>query len=127
MYYDYFGLSGPPFALSNTPVTLFLSWGIARPWPRCNGACETRAALPCWSATSAPARPRWSRHCWPSTQGVHSAFVTSPTLSFEEILRVIAGQLNLTPERIGKLELIQALNAIVAGLVPRRVGRVDFR
>ena len=119
MYYEYFGLSGPPFALSNTPVTLFLSsghreamaalqWGLREP----SGFTMLVGDIGTGKTTLVQALLA------NRSQGVHSAFVTSPTLSFEEILRVIAGQLNLTPERIGKLELIQALNAFVAGLVP---------
>jgi len=119
MYYQYFGLSGPPFALSNTPVTLFLSsghreamaalqWGLREP----SGFTMLVGDIGTGKTTLVQALLA------NRSQGVHSAFITSPTLSFEEILRVIAGQLNLTPERIGKLELIQALNAFVAALVP---------
>jgi general secretion pathway protein A len=51
-------------------------------------------------------------------EGVRIAFVTNPTLAFEEILRLIAGQLGFKPERIGKLELIQALDSFLNALPP---------
>lgn len=117
MYYEYFGLSGPPFSLSSSPAPLYLSsghregmaalqWGLREPIGFTMlvgdiGTGKTTLVHALLANRSA---------------AVHSAFVTSPTLSFEEILRVIAGQLGFTPKGIGKLELIQALDTFVAAL-----------
>src|SRR5271155_3620628 len=119
MYYEYFGLRGPPFSLSSSPAPLFLSsghregmaalqWGLREP----SGFTMLVGDIGTGKTTLV--------HALLANRSAanHNAFVTSPTLSFEEILRVIAGQLRFTPAGIGKLELIQALDGFVAALAP---------
>lgn len=117
MYYEYFGLSGPPFALSSSPAPLFLSsghregmaalqWGLSEP----SGFTMLVGDIGTGKTTLIHALLA------NRTAAVRSAFVTSPTLSFEEILRVLAVQLGFKPEGNGKLELIQALDLFVAAL-----------
>ena len=127
MYYEYFGLSGPPFSLSSSPAPLYLSsghregmaalqWGLREP----SGFTMLVGDIGTGKTTLVHALLA-SR-----SAAVHSAFVTSPTLSFEEILRVIAGQLGFTPKGFGKLELIQALDTFVAALGPHESAALIF-
>ncbi len=127
MYYEYFGLSGPPFSLSSSPAPLYLSsghregmaalqWGLREP----SGFTMLVGDIGTGKTTLVHALLA------NRSAAVHSAFVTSPTLSFEEILRVIAGQLGFTPKGIGKLELIQALDTFVAALGPHESAALIF-
>jgi len=59
-------------------------------------------------------------------EGVRIAYVTNPTLSFEEILRLIAGHLGFEPGRIGKLELIQSLDSFLDALGPGESAALIF-
>jgi general secretion pathway protein A len=119
MYYKYFGLSGPPFASAASPTSIFLSaghreglaaleWGLREPsgFTMLVGEIGTGKTTLIHSLLANRVR------------GDRVAFVTSPTLSFEEILRLIAGQLGIKPAGTGKLELIQALDALLMGLRP---------
>jgi type II secretory pathway predicted ATPase ExeA len=45
--------------------------------------------------------------------GVRIAFVTDANLKFLEIMRIIVSQFGITPEHVGKLELIEALDRFV--------------
>jgi type II secretory pathway predicted ATPase ExeA/phage tail protein X len=117
MYYKHFGLNGPPFSLSSSSAPLYLSsghregmaalqWGLREP----SGFTMLVGDIGTGKTTLVHALLA------NRSAAAHSAFVTSPTLSFEEILQVIAGQLGYTPAGTGKLELIQALDAFVATL-----------
>ena len=115
MYYQHFGLSGPPFASGASPVPLYLSaghreglaalqWGLREPsgFTMLVGEIGTGKTTLIHSLLE-------ERH-----EGVRIASVSNPKLSFEEMLRVIAGQLGATPAGTGKLELIQALDGFLA-------------
>ena len=119
MYYKYFGLSGPPFALAGSPATLFLGAGhreglAALRWGLCEPSGFTMLVGEIGTGKTTLVHSLLANGC----EGVRIAFVTNPTLSFEEILRLIAGQLGFKPERIGKLELIQALDSFLNALPP---------
>lgn len=114
MYYQFFGLNGPPFAPAGNDALLFLSpghreglaaleWGLREP----SGFTMLVGEVGTGKTTlihSLLAR---------QTGAVRMVFVTNPTLSFIEILRVIASQLGITPVRAGKLDLIEALDALL--------------
>jgi general secretion pathway protein A len=115
MYYQFFGLNGPPFAPAGTDAPLFLSpghreglaaleWGLREPsgFTMLVGEVGTGKTTLIHSLLTR------------QTGGVRMVFVTNPTLSFVEILRVIASQLGIAPGRAGKLDLIEALDALLA-------------
>ncbi len=115
MYYQHFGLSGPPFASGALPAPLYLSaghreglaalqWGLREPsgFTMLVGEIGTGKTTLIHSLLEA-------RH-----DGVRIASVSNPKLSFVEMLRVIAGQLGIAPAATGKLELIQAVDGLLA-------------
>jgi general secretion pathway protein A len=115
MYYQYFGLSGPPFASGASPAPLYLSaghreglaalqWGLREPsgFTMLVGEIGTGKTTLIHSLLD-------ERY-----QGVRIASVSNPKLSFEEMLRVITAQLGVTPAGAGKLDLIQALDGFLA-------------
>jgi general secretion pathway protein A len=120
MYHEYFGLKGPPFAPAGAPATLFLSAGhreamAALQWGLREPSGFTMLVGEVGSGKTTLVGAMLEGGC----EGVRIAFVTNPTLSFEEILRLIAGQLGFKPERICKLELIAGLDSFIGALVPR--------
>ncbi len=117
MYYQHFGLSGPPFQFTPSPRLLYLSrahreglaaleWGLKEPsgFTSLIGEAGTgKTTLIC----SLLAR----EHRW-----VRIAYVSNPKLSFEELLKVILDQLPVRIAEPGKLGLIQALNELLSRL-----------
>jgi type II secretory pathway predicted ATPase ExeA len=117
MYYQHFGLSGPPFQSTPSPHVLYISkahraglaaleWGLKEPsgFTLLVGEAGTgKTTLIC----SLIAR----QHRW-----VRLAYAANPRLSFEELLTIIVEQLPVAPSKPGKLGLIQALNELLAQL-----------
>ncbi len=116
MYYEHFGLDGPPFRFSSSAAALYLSvthreclaaleWGLLH--DQCGFMLLTgetgTGKTTLLNAVFARRLPN-----------LHLACVTNPRLSFEEILRVVLPQLGVTTNERGKLELIQALERAVA-------------
>jgi general secretion pathway protein A len=119
MYYDYFGLSGPPFGPFDSPTALFLGAGhreglAALQWGLREPSGFTMLVGEVGTGKTTLVRSLLESGC----AGMRVAFVTNPTLSFEEILRLIARQLGFRPERIGKLELIEGLDSFISALAP---------
>ena len=94
MYYEHFGLSGAPFEFNPSASVLFMSaghreglaaleWGLREPsgFTMLVGEIGTGKTTLIYSLLA-------SRH-----QGVRTAWVANPRLSFEEMLRQILGQL----------------------------------
>jgi type II secretory pathway predicted ATPase ExeA len=120
MYYQHFGLSGAPFAFDPSSPVLFMSvghreglaaleWGLLEPsgFTMLVGEIGTgKTTLIC----SLLAR----RH-----QGVRTAWVANPRLSFEEMLRQLLSQLGVDqPAGSSRLALLQAFDAQLASLAP---------
>jgi type II secretory pathway predicted ATPase ExeA/LysM repeat protein len=120
MYYEHFGLSGAPFEFNPSASVLFMSaghreglaaleWGLREPsgFTMLVGEIGAGKTTLIYSLLAA-------RH-----QGVRSAWVANPRLSFTEMLRQILGQLgvNLGPAS-DKLALLQAFDAQLASLGP---------
>lgn len=115
MYYQHFGLSGPPFASGALPAPLYLSAGhreglAALQWGLREPSGFTMLVGEIGTGKTTLIHSLLEEH----HEGVRIVSVSNPKLSFEEMLRVIAGQLATTPAGTGKLELIQALDSSVA-------------
>ena len=120
MYYEHFGLSGAPFEFNPSASALFMSaghreglaaleWGLREPsgFTMLVGEIGAGKTTLIYSLLAA-------RH-----QGVRSAWVANPRLSFDDMLRQILGQLGvIKPETSGKLALLQAFDAQLASLGP---------
>jgi len=115
MYYQHFGLSGPPFASGASPAPLYLSaghreglaalqWGLREP----SGFTMLVGEIGTGKTTLIHSLLEERHH------GVRIVPVSNPKLSFVEMLRVIAGQLGIAPAANAKLELIQALDGFLA-------------
>ena len=120
MYYEHFGLSGPPFEFNPSASALFMSaghreglaaleWGLREPsgFTMLVGEIGTGKTTLIYSLLS-------SGH-----EGVRTAWVANPRISFEEMLRQVLGQLGARqPEKSGKLSLLQAFDAQLASMKP---------
>jgi type II secretory pathway predicted ATPase ExeA/nucleoid-associated protein YgaU len=118
MYYEHFGLSGAPFEFNPTASVLFMSaghreglaaleWGLRElsGFTMLVGEIGTGKTTLIYSLLA-------TQH-----QGVRSAWVANPRLSFEEMIRQILGQLGVDlSETSGKLALLQAFDAQLASL-----------
>ena len=100
MYYEHFGLSGAPFEFNPSASVLFMSaghreglaaleWGLREPsgFTMLVGEIGAGKTTLIYSLLAA-------RH-----QGVRSAWVANPRLSFTEMLRQILGQLGVSQRR----------------------------
>jgi type II secretory pathway predicted ATPase ExeA len=120
MYYEHFGLSGAPFEFNPSASVLFMSaghreglaaleWGLREPsgFTMLVGEIGAGKTTLIYSLLAA-------RH-----QGVSSAWVANPRLSFTEMLRQILGQLGVSQSQASdKLTLLQAFDAQLAKLGP---------
>ncbi len=120
MYYEHFGLNGAPFEFNPSASVLFMSaghreglaaleWGLREPsgFTMLVGEIGAGKTTLIYSLLAA-------RH-----QGVRSAWVANPRLSFGEMLRQILGQLGVSqPDTSDKLALLQAFDAQLASLGP---------
>jgi type II secretory pathway predicted ATPase ExeA len=116
MYYRHFALDGPPFRFTSSPTTVYLGaahreclaaleWGLL--YDQCGfmlllgetGTGKTTLV----NTVFARRLPKLQLACVPN-----------PKLSFQEIMRVVLPQLGIVTDERGKLELIQALERVVA-------------
>jgi general secretion pathway protein A len=127
MYYQHFGLSGPPFQFTASPNVLYLSkshreclsaleWGLLHEpsgFSLLIGETGTgKTTLVC----SILAR---------QLENVFSVYINNPKLTFEEILRLIVRRLEISVLEPGKLGLLEALSDSLATLKsPQRVALI---
>jgi type II secretory pathway predicted ATPase ExeA/nucleoid-associated protein YgaU len=120
MYYEHFRLSGPPFDFNPSASALFMSaghrealaaleWGLREPsgFTMLVGEIGTGKTTLIYSLLAA-------QH-----QGVRTAWVANPRLSFEEMLLQILGQLGSNQSaKLSKLTLLRAFDAQLSRLRP---------
>ncbi len=117
MDYQHFGLSAQPFSPMASPEGLFLGnahreglaalqWGLCEPSGFTLLVGEIGTGKTTLIRALLAGRPA----------GVRAAWVANPRLSFEEILEVLATQLELHPARFRRLDFLQALDALVVSL-----------
>ena len=118
MYYRHFGLTGSPFQLTSSPAQLYMSkshreayaaleWGLLH---EASGFTVLVGEIGTGKTTLALAilTRQFER--------VHTAYLSNPKLSFEEMLRLIISQLRIEPAAKGKLADLQAMNEYLRGL-----------
>jgi type II secretory pathway predicted ATPase ExeA/LysM repeat protein len=117
MYYQHFGLSGRPFSLDSPRVTPFFSaphrealaaleWGLREP---------SGFTLLVGEVGTGKTTLIHTLLCG-GHEGVRAAWIANPRLSFEEMLELLAKQLDLRPARPRLLDFLQALDALLSGL-----------
>ena len=120
MYYSHFGLSGPPFQLTSSPTSLYMSkehreafaaleWGLLHESSGFTvlvgevGTGKTTLIL----ATLAR-----------QYQNVRTAYLNNPKLSFDELMKVIMKQLGVKTQRRSRLGELEAFNDFLCKLEP---------
>ena len=119
MYYQYFGLTGPPFSAAFSATNLYLGAGhrealAALEWGLCEPSGFTLLVGEAGTGKTTLILSLLERRL----DGVRVAWVSDPRLSFPEMLQVIAAQLGLRPRGSSRFELLQTLENFVAGLKP---------
>lgn len=118
MYYQHFGLSGPPFQFTASPNVLYLSkshreclsaleWGLLHEPSGFSLLIGETGAGKTTLVCSILAR---------QLENVFSVYINNPKLTFEEILRLIVRRLEISVSEPGKLGLLEALSDSLATL-----------
>lgn len=118
MYYSHFGLNGPPFQLTSSPTTLYVSrghreaysaleWGLLR---ESSGFTVLVGEVGTGKTTLVLAilAQRY--------QSVRPIYLSNPKLTFEEMLKLILKQLGLKAQRRSRLADLEALNNFLCAL-----------
>lgn len=118
MYYKHFGLDGPPFRFVPSAAVLYLGEAhreclAALEWALVHDECGFMLLVGETGTGKTTLLNAIFAHRLPN---LRLACVTNPRLSFTEIMRVVLPQLGVTTNERGKLELIQALERVVANL-----------
>lgn len=116
MYYRHFALDGPPFRFTSSPTSVYL--GAAH--RECLAALEYGLLYDQCGFMLLLGETGTGKTTLVNTvlsrriPKLHLACVPNPKLSFQEIMRVVLPQLGVVTSEQGKLELIQALENVVA-------------
>ena len=116
MYYRHFALDGPPFRFTSSPTSVYLGAAhreclAALEWGLLYDQCGFMLLL---GETGTGKTTLVNTVLARRLPNLHLACVPNPRLSFQEILRVVLPQLGVVTDERGKLELIQALERVVA-------------
>jgi type II secretory pathway predicted ATPase ExeA len=116
MYYRHFALDGPPFRFTSSPTTVYLGAAhreclAALEWGLLYDQCGFMLLL---GETGTGKTTLVNTVLARRLPNLQLACVPNPKLSFQEIMRVVLPQLGVVTNERGKLELIQALERVVA-------------
>jgi type II secretory pathway predicted ATPase ExeA len=116
MYYRHFALDGPPFRFTSSPTAVYLGAAhreclAALEWGLLYDQCGFMLVL---GETGTGKTTLVNKVLARRLPNLQLACVPNPLLSFQEIMRVILPQLGVVTNERSKLELIQALERVVA-------------
>ncbi|HVN28501.1 MAG TPA: AAA family ATPase [Candidatus Binataceae bacterium] len=120
MYYQHFGLNGPPFQFTPSPAMIYMSqthregmaaleWGLMHEssgFSLLIGESGTGKTTLIASLLSR------------QYQRLHLVYVTNPRLEFADIMRLILTQLGIESAGLSKAEMLDALGRFLGGLRP---------
>ena len=120
MYYQHFGLSGPPFQFTPSPSMVYMSqthregmaaleWGLMH-----ESSGFSLLAGESGTGKTTLIASLLSRQY----QRLHLAYVTNPRLDFPDVLRLILTQLGVEAAGLSKGEMLDALGGFLGGLRP---------
>lgn len=120
MYYQHFGLSGPPFQFTPSPSMVYMSqthregmaaleWGLMH-----ESSGFSLLAGESGTGKTTLIASLLSRQY----QRLHLAYVTNPRLDFPDVLRLILTQLGVEAASLSKGEMLDALGGFLGGLRP---------
>ena len=120
MYYQHFGLNGPPFQFTPSPAMVYMSqthregmaaleWGLMH-----ESSGFSLLAGESGTGKTTLIASLLSRQY----QRLHLAYVTNPRLEFPDIMRLILTQLGIESAALSKAEMLDALGRFLANLRP---------
>lgn len=120
MYYQHFGLNGPPFQFTPSPSMVYMSqthregmaaleWGLMH-----ESSGFSLLAGESGTGKTTLIASLLSRQY----QRLHLAYVTNPRLDFPDVLRLILTQLGVEAAGLSKGEMLDALGGFLGGLRP---------
>ncbi len=120
MYYQHFGLNGPPFQFTPSPAMVYMSqthregmaaleWGLMHE----SSGFSVLAGESGTGKTTLIASLLSRQY-----QRLHLAYVTNPRLDFPDVLRLILTQLGVEAVGLSKGEMLDALGGFLGGLRP---------
>jgi general secretion pathway protein A len=120
VYYQHFGLNGPPFQFTPSPAMVYMSqthregmaaleWGLMH-----ESSGFSLLAGESGTGKTTLIASLLSRQY----QRLHLAYVTNPRLEFPDIMRLILTQLGIEAVGLSKAEMLDALGRFLGGLRP---------
>lgn len=120
MYYQHFGLNGPPFQFTPSPAMLYMSQAhregmAALEW----GLMHESSGFSLLAGESGTGKTTLIASLLSRQyQRLHLAYITNPRLDFTDVLRLILTQLGVETPGLTKGEMLDALGTFLGGLRP---------
>jgi general secretion pathway protein A len=120
VYYQHFGLSGPPFQFTPSPAMLYMSQShregmAALEW----GLMHESSGFSLLAGESGTGKTTLIASLLSRQyQRLHLAYITNPRLDFTDVIRLILTQLGVETPGLSKGEMLDALGAFPGGLRP---------